>query len=171
MKHRLFNTVAAISFTLFLWSGLNWLAPKKKALLVQLNSRPYLALPLDGIGYEWRRPDPEDSGFRMLTVTPRRHHEFAGFVYLRGAAGTRLTGLFSGNSPDYLLVVIPYWFPVAATAIFPLIWLRERSNRIRSRKRAAANLCTSCGYDLRASPGRCPECGATAPLAAAKEGV
>jgi len=53
----------------------------------------------------------------------------------------------------------PLWFPAAAFAIAPLSALFRR---LRKRNFARANLCLTCGYDLRATPGRCPECGAVA---------
>ena len=57
-------------------------------------------------------------------------------------------------------VAVPLWFPVLVTAIAPTIALRRY--RIRAR-RNRLGLCPSCGYDLRATPGRCPECGTPAP--------
>jgi hypothetical protein len=54
-------------------------------------------------------------------------------------------------------VVIPYWAIWLATSIFPSAWLL--SDRAR-RRRLRRGLCGVCGYDLRASPGQCPECGA-----------
>lgn len=44
-------------------------------------------------------------------------------------------------------------------AILPLAWAVVVCRRERRRKRLAAGLCAGCGYDLRASPSRCPECG------------
>lgn len=49
------------------------------------------------------------------------------------------------------------------TAAPGLLWLfAHLRRRWRSSRRLAGGLCTGCGYDLRASPHRCPECGRAA---------
>jgi hypothetical protein len=58
---------------------------------------------------------------------------------------------------------LPYWLIASALACLPLIRLTAYLvGRIKSRALARVGLCAACGYDLRASPDRCPECGKTA---------
>jgi hypothetical protein len=53
---------------------------------------------------------------------------------------------------------IPAWSIALLTAISPVVWLRRK---LRQRRRYGHGLCPKCGYDLRATPDRCPECGAS----------
>jgi hypothetical protein len=55
-------------------------------------------------------------------------------------------------------VTLPYWLISPTLAILPGF---AASRWVRRRGRSARGLCARCGYDLRATPGRCPECGAT----------
>ena len=52
-------------------------------------------------------------------------------------------------------IYLPVWLPVLLTLILPAVtvvaWL--------TRKRAKEGHCNFCGYDVRATPERCPECG------------
>ena len=53
---------------------------------------------------------------------------------------------------------LPYWAPATLLAVPPAVALLRRR---KSRRDRTLNLCPSCGYDLRATPDRCPECGAS----------
>ncbi|HEY8667523.1 MAG TPA: hypothetical protein VIL86_12710 [Tepidisphaeraceae bacterium] len=60
---------------------------------------------------------------------------------------------------QFAVVILPAWFPALLFVILPSIWLRRR---MIARKSNRLGLCRNCGYDLRATPQRCPECGTIA---------
>lgn len=49
------------------------------------------------------------------------------------------------------LIGIPHWCTVLV--MLPALWLGSFAVRRRRQRRLAKQLCPSCGYDLRASPG------------------
>jgi hypothetical protein len=68
--------------------------------------------------------------------------------------------------PPYiqLSLYLQNWALTGLLAVVPAMWLLRRLLRLRSQP---AGFCRKCGYDMRATPERCPECGTTPTPAAA----
>lgn len=77
----------------------------------------------------------------------------AGLIH---SASADASGAFTGTQ-----YIVPHWLAATLLAVLPIYALtRLLRLKRRMRRRIANDLCPSCGYDLRASPDRCPECGA-----------
>ena len=61
----------------------------------------------------------------------------------------------------YALMIVPHWFGALLPA--PIVLISSLQRLVLSRRRMAAGQCLSYGYDLRATPDRCPECGTPVP--------
>ena len=74
-----------------------------------------------------------------------------------GAAIVQIESVqFSASTQN---LFISYWTMLLVSAALACLTGVPMFRRIRSGRRIARNLCATCGYDLRASPDRCPECG------------
>jgi hypothetical protein len=73
-------------------------------------------------------------------------------------------GFAGGVVNTFWFLSVPFWFLLLLTCALPAAWLFRR---VRHRPRGNGLVCPTCGYDLRATPGRCPECGTVAPAPSA----
>ena len=94
-----------------------------------------------------RKPQPNDLFSRTNLLMPLDKWGHLGFHYLD-----------LGSPGEQWIVGIPLWLPFAMMMISPISWISARLQR-QLRKRQSR--CVRCGYDLRATVDRCPECGLT----------
>jgi hypothetical protein len=71
-------------------------------------------------------------------------------------AGARW-GFGEERGKRYRVICVPPWFAVFLLGLLPAAAL---SRFALEKHRRVTNRCVHCGYDLRATPERCPECGA-----------
>jgi hypothetical protein len=74
-------------------------------------------------------------------------------IYVRQLNGTRS-------------LIVSWWVLLLASSVLPALWVRGYWVLSRKERRNRLGLCPNCGYDLRATPDRCPECGTPVPAKA-----
>jgi hypothetical protein len=119
--------------------------------------------------FEWHAPqaggpeagEPQPTWVYMYSYLPRRwpaRWQWLGFDAYRSTFRHYLP---LPPAAVYGLAV-PYWF-VSLLLGAGLVRSAARWRRVRQTdRRTAAGQCPACGYDLRFSPDRCPECGTAA---------
>lgn len=112
-------------------------------------ARFWLRRPLSRVDFMWQRAHAPAPEFW------RYYDGKDGQPYVSAPAGPQPT-----IGDEYLRVRFPHWLLIAVSAALPVACGgRAALAFVRKRKRRTRGLCLACGYDLRASDGRCPECG------------
>src|SRR5262249_35747828 len=78
-----------------------------------------------------------------------------GWGPLRWLFGSR-TKARDGDDFHYIDIGVSHWVLALLFLVPPMLWLNGYRKQRRARR---LGLCPTCGYDLRATPDRCPECG------------
>jgi hypothetical protein len=100
-------------------------------------------------GLDWRFGSSPDRSMQTDLFTRFRFLEFTAYHQTYGGPA---------HTTEVWEAGIPSWLPAPLFAAMPFgVWWFTGRKRLLRRRRG---LCVNCGYDLRASPGRCPECGA-----------
>jgi len=156
MKRRLLNVLTALSLLLFAAAAALWVRSYwRNDTFVFATATGEAAIRSSGgqFGLSWmpRRFSPPDiSGWLS---SPHDPHRASWSAMWKFEAGSMEAG---GKGHRWRAVVFPHWCLTAAAALAPA-WRGLASLSKRRRKRSG--LCPQCGYDLRATPDRCPECG------------
>lgn len=129
-------------------------------LVVELTSardeRPLIDFRGWGREMSEKRDAPDDWRQRFANYPGvRASRGFASLEWF--AADGRADGDFA--FPRIWAVGVPLWLVMLITGAVPLLATRKAMLQRRARLRRQHGLCGRCGYDLRASSERCPECG------------
>ena len=160
MLRRLFTLFSAVSLLLCVAVAALWVLTDEHPARAKgrIGAHDYGIRSGRGVVEVWRGWDPWDL---MDSADPYRPlGSVAGRLGVERAGGW---GPADGGFFESRGLRVPHGLIVLAASALPLVWVARRLAE-HARHRAAARrpgLCPQCAYDLRATPRRCPECGAT----------
>jgi hypothetical protein len=165
MTRRLLNLLTALSLLLCVAVAVLWVRSyggAEWATYASGGGRFFCAESCRGavrlIRGQTKRPGDLPAGWTLLRVVNSDH-----VTVLRTQPSYQFLGLGFESTKETVAgavagwVSVPHAYLLGATVLLPArrawVWTRARMRRGR------AGLCGHCGYDLRATPERCPECG------------
>lgn len=190
MKRRLFNLASALSLFLCLATAVLWVRSYFRAdtylghaghwTVIAMSNRGRLSLSCARANLpNFPHQTPAPSGYRKraahaetaISGDPGARHQAGAFgfswyvsdggmVVRRTPMGHTIRTFFAAHRDGS----VPHWFPILLFGTLPSSWLLRWLRRRRRRRWTEANRCSRCGYDLRATTGRCPECGTPVPV-------
>jgi hypothetical protein len=80
-----------------------------------------------------------------------------GFIYCRQRAEVPTGWMTRTITEEVVFVGVPHWAVFLVLAVLPARRAASALAGLRARIRRKRGCCRRCGYDLRATPGRCPE--------------
>ena len=180
IRRRLFNAVAGLSLGVCLALAVLWAWTREHHAVVtrEFHGRlVYLVTWSEGIRLDLVSDWPTHEPLQWSSGSFRESDSHVDFRF-RGSGAARIDppglaresgdAMISLNHGPWLMrpyhgLVLRWWPPFLVAAFVPALWIvmklldryrRRREARLRSQVR-----CVRCGYDLRANPNRCPECG------------
>jgi hypothetical protein len=98
----------------------------------------------------------------QLTLCHQVGHDWNSPVPKLRILGLEYAGSWVGSS-SLVNLFVPYWMLILPLLVLPGARLRFAARDRTRRRRQILGLCARCGYDLRGSHARCPECGTPIP--------
>lgn len=150
MRRKLLNLTALVSLLLCVASVAAWVLSRDKPMFFSAGGVRFS--PQYGrLWVHWETPyQPAQSSSRSRFLA-RGRFAFVEFVKTNSVVNDPFGTVMNVTSDLY----VPLWELAAAFSLAPATWAIRRSLACRR----LPGVCSTCGYDLRASPERCPECG------------